>query len=134
MTARQLVSAFKAGIISYILYLFIFGTINYVTGLAIGGSELAIKYAGYFLANGAILVTFVVPGVGIAVALQYGNISSQLMILVGISHDYWIDAWVNGTTLVIGIILQTVSITYVVLKLYYFAAGQKETLPGIRSR
>ena len=134
VTTRQLVSAFKAGVIAYILYLAIFGTVNYFTGLAIGGPELAQKYAGYFLANGAILVAFVVPGVGVAVAIEHGSISSQLMALMGIAHDYWIDAWVNGMTLVIGIVVQTVSIAYVLLKFYYWFADRKSTLPGVHAR
>lgn len=134
VTAKQLVLAFKAGVVCYVLYLVIFGTINYIVGQGIGGPELAGKYAGYFLANGAILVTFVIPGVGTLVALFYGNISSQFEALFGITSNYWIGTWVNAMTLVIGIIAQTVSVTYVVLKLYYLNVDRKSLLSDIHSR
>ena len=132
--ARQIASTFKAGAIGYVLYLAVFGTINYLVGQGIGGPKLAEKYAGYFLANGAVLVAFAVPGVGTAVALLYGNISSQFEAILGITSNYWIDTWVSAVTLVIGVVVQTVSVAYVVMKLYYWWIDQKVLLPGVQSR
>lgn len=98
-------------------YLVASAGINFLNGCSIGGIESGITYAGYSLTVGSMMVLFSLPGFGIFFAMMFPSIIASLMQLLGLTHNYWIDVWVNSFTMLLGILLQSIILTILMLKL-----------------
>lgn len=116
-TTSILMTRLKTGMTCYVLYLSIFSPVNFFTGFGIGGLDVGIKYLALFLSTSAFLLLFFLPILGILMAAWFNWICSELLVLFGVAHNFWVDSMIVGLTHVAGVIAQIVIMVWIVTRL-----------------
>jgi hypothetical protein len=117
-TRNDVLVKIKHGFFLYAGYLATFGTMNFFVGSGIGGLEIGLRYAGFFLSTGCLMLFVAIPGFGMAVAVYFWPACEQMMLLLGVVHNFWIDTMI-AVPLIAGVVLQTMFLTWIVMKVLF---------------
>jgi len=122
---------FKKGIVTYALYLGLFSPVHFFFGAGVGGIAVGLKYTGLFLSLGFILISFFIPVLGIFMAVWYNGITLELMAMLGLSHNFWIDVMIVAMANIIGVVSQIIIMTWITVKIVDSSVKGKYTLSSI---
>lgn len=107
----------KYGFILYGIFVALLSVSSYFFGLSIGVS-MASGYVALSLSLAVILLASAIPFAGTVFIIGYQYVTSQLMTLLGVMHNFWVDAFMISFILAIGIFIQVFSSSWTSYLIY----------------
>lgn len=108
-TVKTTKKVLKYGFIFYIAFSVLISTTGYFFGFSMGGTGLASSYVAISLCASVMMAISAIPFAGTAALIGYYYIMDQVMSLLGVLHNFYVDVFIMTLTMVIAVSFQVFS-------------------------
>ena len=105
----------KNVLVGYIVYLAILSPVHFLFGVGVGGIDVGTKYVALFMSLSVLLVLFFIPGIGVLMAASYNTVTVELILLLGLTRNFWIDVMMIAAINIVGVISQVMLMTWLLV-------------------